>query len=85
MRSPTSSRPILGLWLLTLLSILLAVPGSTPLEGQEPEAIQSAIAALEFRHIGPANVGGRVSAIVGTPGVFSNRTTTAIIPRPEIF
>jgi photosystem II stability/assembly factor-like uncharacterized protein len=35
---------------------------------QDPQSIQSALKNLEFRHIGPANVGGRVSAIVGIPG-----------------
>jgi photosystem II stability/assembly factor-like uncharacterized protein len=31
-------------------------------------AIQSAVADLEYRHIGPVNMGGRVSAIVGVAG-----------------
>jgi len=57
-----------AIWLLTLLPILLGGPFPTPLGGQDADAIQAAIAGLEFRHIGPANVGGRVSAIVGIPG-----------------
>ncbi len=39
-----------------------------PVGAQDSDAIQAAIASLEFRQIGPANVGGRVSAIVGIPG-----------------
>ncbi|MDH5643042.1 MAG: hypothetical protein OEY63_02490, partial [Gemmatimonadota bacterium] len=35
---------------------------------QSPEMISSAIENLEWRHIGPVNMGGRVSAIVGIPG-----------------
>lgn len=68
MHSPVSSRPTVGLWLLTLLSISILIPGSHPLGAQDSDAIQSAIGSLEFRHIGPVNVGGRVSAIVGLPG-----------------
>jgi photosystem II stability/assembly factor-like uncharacterized protein len=35
---------------------------------QNTEAITSALAGLEWRHIGPVNMGGRVSAVAGIPG-----------------
>ena len=44
----------------------LALPAA-PARGQDP-AIASAVDDLEWRHIGPINMGGRVSAIVGVPG-----------------
>jgi photosystem II stability/assembly factor-like uncharacterized protein len=49
---------------LVLLSSLLPQAATA----QDGEAIQEAVSSMEFRHIGPANVGGRVSAIVGIPG-----------------
>lgn len=53
----------------TLLLSLLFLPwAGRPLWAQEPEAVEEALAHLEFRHIGPVNVGGRVSAVVGIPG-----------------
>ncbi|MDH3735089.1 MAG: hypothetical protein OEU54_16285, partial [Gemmatimonadota bacterium] len=54
------------------LFALIAVSSYTlgtgsPVLGQDP-AIAAAAADLEWRHIGPVNMGGRVSAIVGIPG-----------------
>ncbi len=46
----------------------LAVAPPSALAAQDPDAIASAIESLEWRHIGPVNMGGRVSAIVGIPG-----------------
>ncbi len=46
------------------LLALLALPGIA----QSPTQIQTALSSMEWREIGPANMGGRVSAIVGVPG-----------------
>ena len=46
----------------------LAAPAAAPAAAQSPEAISAAIEGLEWRHIGPVNMGGRVAAIVGVPG-----------------
>ncbi|MEQ9400999.1 MAG: hypothetical protein RJQ04_17660, partial [Longimicrobiales bacterium] len=48
------------------LAGLSAVPASTT--AQSADAIAAAIDGLEWRHIGPINMGGRVSAIVGVAG-----------------
>ncbi|NNM03973.1 MAG: hypothetical protein HKO65_02635, partial [Gemmatimonadetes bacterium] len=66
MRAPSRSPFFRAVWLVALP--LLAAPGSRPLAGQAPDDVQQALSSMEFRHIGPANVGGRVSAIVGIPG-----------------
>ena len=68
MYPPISSLIRRSLCLFTLLPLVLGGPFPSPLGGQDTDAIQAAIAGLEFRHIGPANVTGRVSAIVGIPG-----------------
>ena len=52
--------------LAALLLSALAVPG--PAAAQAPDAVSDALAAVEWRHIGPVNMGGRVSAIAGVPG-----------------
>ena len=41
---------------------------STGLVAQEMGRVEAALGDVEWRHIGPVNMGGRVSAIVGTPG-----------------
>ncbi len=46
------------------ITILLA----TPAAAQDADAISKAISTMEWRQIGPVNMGGRVSAIVGIPG-----------------
>lgn len=56
-----------------LASFLFALPSATaPAYAQDTpsstEDIEAAIRNLEWRHIGPVNMGGRVSAIVGVPG-----------------
>lgn len=52
---------------LALLASLL--PGPTlPAFAQSAQAFQDAAADLHWREIGPANMGGRVTAIVGVPG-----------------
>ncbi|UCC23969.1 MAG: hypothetical protein JSU98_09535 [Gemmatimonadales bacterium] len=58
------SHAVLGLVVVALPC--LAAPSAV--HGQEPEAISAALEHLEWRHIGPVNMGGRVSAIVGIPG-----------------
>lgn len=50
----------------SLLAATLLLP--TPAPAQTPLEVQQALGSLRFRPIGPANVGGRVSAIVGIPG-----------------
>jgi photosystem II stability/assembly factor-like uncharacterized protein len=57
-------------WVAILTAMLLSAPpwARANLRAQNVESIQSALSHLTFRHIGPANVGGRVSAIVGIPG-----------------
>ena len=52
-------------WLaLALFAPLAATPG----RAQDAGAISAALGNIEWRHIGPANMGGRVSAILGVPG-----------------
>ncbi len=48
-----------------LLALLAA---GTPLAAQDPAAVAEAISELTWRPIGPANMGGRVTDIVGVPG-----------------
>ena len=60
MKSPRSP-----FWLaLALIAPLAATPG----QAQDPDAISAALGDIEWRHIGPVNMGGRVSAIIGVPG-----------------
>jgi photosystem II stability/assembly factor-like uncharacterized protein len=58
-------RPIVSL---IALAALAALVPSAPAQAQSVEAISSAIGDLEWRNIGPVNMGGRVSAIAGIPG-----------------
>jgi photosystem II stability/assembly factor-like uncharacterized protein len=52
-----------------LVGLALAlVPAASPAVAQDPGSIAAALGELEWRHIGPVNMGGRVSAIVGIPG-----------------
>ncbi len=44
-----------------------ALPAQT-IAAQNPETISKALGDIEWRHIGPVNMGGRTSAIVGVPG-----------------
>jgi len=56
-------------WNLSLSSsATLLVLTCAPLAAQDAGAISAALGELEWRHIGPVNMGGRVSAIVGVPG-----------------
>ena len=56
-------------WRCSLLaSLLFAMITATPGAAQDPEAFATALGDLEWRHIGPVNMGGRVSAIVGVSG-----------------
>ena len=60
MKSPRSP-----FWLaLALIAPLAATPG----HAQDADAISAALGDIEWRHIGPVNMGGRVSAILGVPG-----------------
>ncbi len=49
-------------------SLLLTTILANPSDAQTPDQIQSALSSVEWRAIGPANMGGRVSAIQGVPG-----------------
>ena len=52
-------------WLaLALFAPLAATPG----HAQDAGAISAALGDIEWRHVGPVNMGGRVSAILGVPG-----------------
>ncbi len=61
---PRGSRLLLP----ALLLLLFLQAPQAKLFAQDPAAVEAALSDLAFRHIGPANVGGRVSAIVGIPG-----------------
>ncbi len=51
------------------LALALFAPlAATPGHAQDAEAISAALGDIEWRHIGPVNMGGRVSAILGVPG-----------------
>ena len=51
------------------LALALFAPlAATPAQAQDPDAISAALGDIEWRHIGPVNMGGRVSAIIGVPG-----------------
>ncbi len=56
--------------ILTSLVAALAWWGAAPpaLEAQDADAVRPALGEIHWRHIGPVNMGGRVSAIVGIPG-----------------
>ena len=54
--------------LLLLVSALSTVAIAARTTAQSPDAIAGALGDLEWRHIGPVNMGGRVSAILGVPG-----------------
>ncbi|MEJ2540788.1 MAG: hypothetical protein P8188_12600, partial [Gemmatimonadota bacterium] len=52
-----------------LAALLLTAVQAEPGIGQDdPDPVDSALAQIEWRHIGPVNMGGRVSAIVGVAG-----------------
>lgn len=56
---------------LSLAGALLIAPSPTPLlaqNGPAPDEIARALDGLRFREIGPANMGGRVTAVAGIPG-----------------
>jgi photosystem II stability/assembly factor-like uncharacterized protein len=45
------------------------IVGTSPLLAQQPDSDEAkALSGLRYRNIGPANMGGRVSAILGIPG-----------------
>ncbi|MGD8276553.1 MAG: hypothetical protein PVH00_00945 [Gemmatimonadota bacterium] len=50
------------------LGLLLALAGPDTARAQGTDAIATAVSSLEWRGIGPVNMGGRVSAILGVPG-----------------
>ncbi len=60
-------RPLLTFSLLTALivSIDITLPARQPATG---DAVAAALGGLRWREIGPANMGGRVTAILGVPG-----------------
>ncbi|MCH7476186.1 MAG: hypothetical protein IIA27_16165, partial [Gemmatimonadetes bacterium] len=51
-----------------VLSLAIAVLTAPSGAAQDAESIAKALGDIEWRHIGPANMGGRVSAILGIPG-----------------
>ncbi len=51
-----------------VLSLAIAVLAAPSGVAQDAESIAKALGDIEWRHIGPANMGGRVSAILGIPG-----------------
>jgi hypothetical protein len=53
---------------LLAVNLAIAVLTAAPTVAQDSEAIAGALKKLEWRHIGPVNMGGRVSDIVGIPG-----------------
>lgn len=57
------SRSLLSLLFLPLLLLAPAALGA-----QTPAELEEAVSSLTWRHIGPVNMGGRVTAIVGIPG-----------------
>jgi photosystem II stability/assembly factor-like uncharacterized protein len=58
----------LFLCLVTAVVGLFGAVTVDPLAGQDPDAVSAALGDLDWRHIGPVNMGGRVSAIHGIPG-----------------
>ena len=52
----------------SLFSLALASVLATPVTAQSSDQIKEALSTMEWRAIGPANMGGRVSAIQGVPG-----------------
>ena len=55
-------------WTLSLLAGVVMAASAVPGAAQDPNTISAALGDLEYRNIGPVNMGGRVSAIVGIPG-----------------
>ena len=51
-----------------LAALLLLALAPAPALGQSTDEIEEALTSLSWRHIGPVNMGGRVSALVGVPG-----------------
>jgi len=51
-----------------IVPLALAPLAATPAHAQDAETISAALGDIEWRHIGPVNMGGRVSAIIGVPG-----------------
>jgi len=51
-----------------VVGVVLGASVAAPVQAQSPEVIDQAVSGLEWRHIGPVNMGGRVSAIAGVPG-----------------
>ena len=51
-----------------LFTIVISTPSILPLYAQDRSQMSAVLGDLQWRHIGPVNMGGRVSAILGTPG-----------------
>jgi photosystem II stability/assembly factor-like uncharacterized protein len=51
-----------------LAAFVAMLTGAPEVQAQDASTIEAALGDLEWRHIGPVNMGGRVSAIQGTPG-----------------
>ncbi|MDE0649861.1 MAG: glycosyl hydrolase, partial [Gammaproteobacteria bacterium] len=65
MKSSCSAFPLA---LALIVPLALAPLAATPAQAQDAETISAALGDIEWRHIGPVNMGGRVSAIIGVPG-----------------
>ena len=63
-----SSRSALPLALALFAPLVVTPLTAPPTRAQSPETISAALGDIEWRHIGPVNMGGRVSAIIGVPG-----------------
>ncbi len=53
---------------LALFAAFAASAFAAPLRAQDAATISAALGEIEWRHIGPVNMGGRVTAIIGVPG-----------------
>ena len=51
-----------------VMSLVIAVLAAPSAAAQDAEQISNALGDIQWRHLGPVNMGGRVSAILGTPG-----------------
>ena len=54
-------------WTAVLVSLFVAI-GAAPTAAQSPDELEASLASMSWRNIGPVNMGGRVTAIVGIPG-----------------
>jgi photosystem II stability/assembly factor-like uncharacterized protein len=58
----------LGRILLSLVLIAAVIPADAPAFAQDDDSPTAALSSMSWRSIGPANMGGRVTDIMGVPG-----------------